>query len=118
MSESIAGIADVRSIAGAKARRRIEEQRLSFDRLVAAIAKAGFKDAARAFRAEADRAIERAREFEEERLARDEDRVILTRIRADFDEYGVPATHPDDGHALTDVERLEWMVYNSALLKR
>lgn len=103
-----AALSDVRSIAGAKARIRIDQQRESFDRLAAAIAKAGHKQAAREFRAEAERAMARAIEFEEERIAREEDRATLNLIRAALD--GVLPDAMRDGRRLTDDERVVWII--------
>lgn len=96
-------ISDLHSIAAAKAKGRIDEQRASFEKLAAAIAKAGHKDAAREFRAEAERAIQRAVEFEEERLARDEERATLNEIRNLLD-----TVLPD--RKLTDAQRVAHVI--------
>lgn len=101
-------LADAHSIAGAKARIRIEQQREGFERLARSIDRVGNKPAARAFRAEAARAIERAIAFEEERLSFEADRAALAEIRAVLD-----AELPDaraEGRTLTDAERLDWII--------
>lgn len=103
MADDVVTLADMGGIAAEKARIRIDAQRQGFDRLAAAIAKAGYKDAARQFRAEAERAIERAVEFQEERLARDEERATLNEIRNLLD-----TVLPD--RKLTDAQRVAHVI--------
>jgi hypothetical protein len=103
------GASDIPSIDGARARLRIERQREGFNRLAAAIAKAGYKSSAREFRAEAERAIARAEEFEEERLGFDSQRRALLELRKVLDDAGVPREF-DPGRPMSDVDRVEWLL--------
>lgn len=98
----------MQSIAGAKARIRIEQQRDGLARMAKAIDGAGFHRSAAEFRKEAERSIQRAEAFELERATVDEDRASLAEIRAILD-----AELPDarrDGRKLTDSERVAWIV--------
>jgi len=96
------------SIASAKARIRIENQRENFAKLAKAIEGAGFHRSAVEFRKAAEKAIARAEEFEEERLAFDANRLELQQIRVALDT--VLGEGIRGGRRLTDAERVAWIV--------
>lgn len=110
------GLEDVHSIAGAKARIRIENQRENFAKLARAIDGAGFHRSAMEFRKAAEKAIARTLEFEEERLAFEANSAALTEIRALLD-----AELPDasrDGRTLTDAGRVAWIIEQWKVVSR
>lgn len=103
-----ATLSDVHSIAAAKARIRIENQRANFAKIEQAIRNARFYASAIEFRKAADKAIARSVEFEEERLAFESDQQSLAEIRAILDVVVPDAAR--DGRSLTDAERVAWIV--------